>query len=290
MFFTNNFAEIKRIFAIKVYTLVSLSCLVLSTQFVNGLRMKVLTDSLNLRLEPRDWMGVAIVQSFLNYLPLKGGMFANAVYLKRWHNFSYMKFISMIGSSGLITILSVGFIGFFISSFYYFYRNISVIMPCFFLSLVTFTLLFIAFSVRFDSSGGALKRLNQVIEGWNMIRTERTSIVSLMALDLLSAFIFSMRYYIAFRAFSLNISFWYCLMLAPLSILTTFISITPAGLGIREAVIGFTSKILGMGLNPGMYAASLDRAVVMFWVFILGPIFGYILIDRKRIPPNGERP
>jgi uncharacterized protein (TIRG00374 family) len=99
-----------------------------------------------------------------------------------------------------------------------------------------------------------------------------------------------MRYYIAFRAFSLNISFWYCLMLAPLSILTTFISITPAGLGIREAVICFTSKILGMGLNPGMYAASLDRAVVMFWVFILGPIFGYILIDRKRIPPNGERP
>lgn len=252
--------------------------------------MKVLTESLDLRLEPRDWMGVAVMQSFLNYLPLKGGMFANALYLKQWHNFSYMKFISMIGSSGLITILSVGLIGLIVSSFYYFYGNISMILPCLFSSLVVFTLLFIVFSARFDFSEGALKRLNQVVEGWNMIRTERTSLVSLILLDLLSALIFSMRYYIAFRAFSMNIPFWYCLMLAPLSILTTFISVTPAGLGIREAVIGFTSKILGTGLNPGMYAASLDRAVVMFWVFILGPIFGYVLIEREKIPPNGERP
>lgn len=234
-------------------------------------------------------MGVAVMQSFLNYLPLKGGMFANALYLKRWHNFSYTKFITMIGSSGLVTILSVGFIGLFVSGFYYLYKNISIVIPCLFLPLVTFTVLFITFSVRFTSLKGPLKRLQPVVEGWNMIRTDKASLISLMLLDLLSVFIFSMRYYIAFRAFSLNISFFYCLMLAPLSILSTFISITPAGLGVREAVIGFSSKLLGTGLNPGMYVASLDRAVVMFWIFILGPILGYILIDREKISSNGER-
>lgn len=249
--------------------------------------MKVLTDSLGLRLESRDWIGVAIVQSFLNYLPLKGGMLANAVYLKRWHSFPYMRFFSMIGSSSLVTILSAGFIGLIVSSFYYFQGNISVIMPFLFLSLFIFPLFFIASSSRFDLSEGRLRRrLSDVLEGWNMIRRKRASLYSLILLDILSVFIFSMRYYLAFRVFSFSIPFSYCIILAPMSILSTLIGFTPAGLGIREALIGFISKILGTGLNPGIYAASLDRAVVMFWVFILGPIFSYILINAERVPPE----
>jgi uncharacterized membrane protein YbhN (UPF0104 family) len=198
-----------------------------------------------------------------------------------------MNFITVIGASFMITILSTGFIGLIVSSFCYFVKDISVIMPFLFLSLVMFPLFFIAASARLDlSEGGLRRRLKDVLEGWNMISKKRASLFSLILLDIVSVFILSMRYYLAFRVFSFSVPFLYCIILAPLSILSTLIGFTPAGLGVREAVIGFTSKILGTGLNPGIYAASLDRAVVMFWLFILGPIFGYILINAERVPPK----
>ena len=92
----------------------------------------------------------------------------------------------------------------------------------------------------------------------------------------------SYTHFIALRAFSLNIPFGYCLIIVPVSILATFTSITPAGLGIREVVVGYSSKALGIGLNHGIYAAFLDRAVVMFWVFFLGPVFSHILLLKEQ--------
>ncbi len=281
-FFIRNFDEIKSIFAIRISTLVLLSSLVLLTQFLNGFRLKVLTDSLNLRLKPLTWMGMAVIQSFLNYLPFKGGMLANAVYLKQLHNFSYLKFISMIGSSSLITMLSAGCIGFAVSGFYYIYSRIGIVLPCLFLSLIVCAMFCFVLVTRVKVSEKTSKKLYQVIEGWQVIRKKRNTIFLLIVVDITSTFIFSVRYYIAFRAFSIDVPFLYCLLIAPLSILTTFTSITPAGLGIREAVIGYASKILGMGLNPGLFAASLDRAVVMFWVFIIGPVFGHLLMAQEK--------
>jgi uncharacterized membrane protein YbhN (UPF0104 family) len=279
-YFINNFEEIKPIFSINISILTLLSILVLSTQILNGLRLKILTDRLNLKLQPRTCLGIAVLQSFLNYLPLKGGMLANAIYLKKSHNFSYMNFISMMGSSVLITVLSVGTLGFIVSSFSCVQKEIDIILPFVFFSLIAAAVFFIFFSSGKNISKGIFSKLTPLIEGWQMIRGKQYTLLFLIMLDCISALIISLRYYIAFRAFSLNISFWYCLMIAPLSILTTFASITPAGLGIREATVGYFSKILGMGLNQGVLASSLDRAVVMFWLFVLGPILSHFIITQ----------
>ena len=283
LFFTWNIKEIKQILAINIFTLVSLSLLVLSTQLINGLRLKILTSSLGLQLRPKDWIGVAIVQSLLNYLPFKGGMVANALYLKKWHNFSFSNFISMISASGIITILSAGLIGFTVSGVCILNKNINIAIPGLFFSITLIAMLFIIFSRRFKFSNGIIgRRLNELIRGWNIMREKGSTLFSLVILDIISVLIFSLRYYIAFRAFSFSIPFWCCIILAPLSILSTRLSFTPAGMGIKEAAVGFASKILGTGLNLGIYAASLDRAVVMFWVFLLGPIFGFMLLHAEK--------
>ena len=65
------------------------------------------------------------------------------------------------------------------------------------------------------------------------------------------------------------------------------ISITSAGLGFREIVIGTISKMIGHQLTEGVIVASLDRVVAMFWVFLLGGVFSYLLISKSRVSESG---
>jgi uncharacterized membrane protein YbhN (UPF0104 family) len=281
-YFISNYDEIKKIFAVNAVSLILLSFLVLSTQALNGCRLKVLTDSLNMGLKPITCMGMAVVQSFMNYLPFKGGMLANAVYLKKIHQLSYAHFISIMASSVLVSFVTIGIIGLVISALIAGNQGTNWVLPGLFLILIVLPLLLLSMAARVESCDGLWGRLNGVLEGWRAIRGQKGILMAIVVMDICSALIFSIRYYIAFRAFSLNMPFVYCLIISPLSILATFASVTPAGLGIREVVVGYSSRALGIGLNHGIFAASLDRAVVMIWVFILGPVFSHILLMKKK--------
>jgi len=281
-YFFSNYEAIKGIFAVNISSLALLSLLVLATQFLNGLRLKVLTDSLNMDLQSVTCIGMAVIQSFLNYLPFKGGMLANAIYLKKIYQLSYTHFISIMASSVLISFISIGMIGLVVSGVTSHNRGTNMILPGLFLILIIMPVFLLFMAARMDKKGGVWGKMNNVVVGWNAIRGQKHTLIALAVMDICSALIFSIRYFIAFRAFSLDIPFGYCLIIAPISILSTFASVTPAGLGVREVVVGYSSKALGISLNHGICAASLDRAVVMFWVFILGPVFSHVLLLKER--------
>jgi uncharacterized membrane protein YbhN (UPF0104 family) len=260
--------------------------LVLSTQLLNGIRLKILTRILGLDLEFRYWMGLALLQSFLNYLPFKGGMAVNAVYLKKQHDFPLKRFIAMVTASCIITISASGLMGLIASGI------------C--LSWSAYPLVFIFFGGLFFLPGGLavlatiwkgrdygwMGTVHDVLAQWRKMGRNQPLLLLLFSLDFLSVFIFSWRYFTAVQAFSMDISFGFCIILACMAILSTFVAITPAGMGVREGIIGVTTRVLGSGLNPGICIALLDRAVVMFWVFILGPLSGFMLLSDGKHDNN----
>ena len=282
--FGRNLDDIRKLLDIRTFHIVTLSALILSTQFMNGFRLKILTGSLGLSLTARQWLGIAVVQSFFNYLPMKGGMVANALYLKRRHDFPFTRFASMVGASGLITLLTGAMIGLILSTILWLNGNPKVgPLALVFLALAAPLAVIVSASdkIRLPRrlSGG---RVEQVIAGWKIIRSKPLVILVLIGADCLTSLIFALRYYVAFQAFSSPVSIIDCLILAPMSILSTLVGLTPAGLGIREAAVGLAAGLLGAGLGLGIYAASLDRALVMVWVFILGPIFFSLLVRESR--------
>ena len=46
----------------------------------------------------------------------------------------------------------------------------------------------------------------------------------------------------------------------------------PAGLGIRETVVGLISGGMGIGFEMGVDASTLDRLILLFWIVLLGSI------------------
>ncbi len=88
--------------------------------------------------------------------------------------------------------------------------------------------------------------------------------------------------YLQFKVFGINFSFISALFLASIGSLGLLISITPAGLGIQEAIVVFSGLTIGIGVHESLSAALLGRAIQMIVLFIIGPIFSVILLRKNR--------
>ena len=69
------------------------------------------------------------------------------------------------------------------------------------------------------------------------------------------------------------VSFWFAITVSSAGFLSSFVSLTPASLGIREAVISYTATLMGNDFTASLAVASLNRAVALIWVFALGVFF-----------------
>jgi len=88
--------------------------------------------------------------------------------------------------------------------------------------------------------------------------------------------------FLEFRVFGLEISLLSVLFLSIVSTLGLFISITPGALGIKEAIVAFTATVINIPISQALTVSILDRVVGLGIIFILGPIFSYILMNQKR--------
>ena len=72
---------------------------------------------------------------------------------------------------------------------------------------------------------------------------------------------------VAFRCVSLPINWDAALVLAASFQLGAFLGITPGALGLREGLIGVTAGLLGLSLEQAVFAATVDRCVLLLLIF-----------------------
>ena len=88
-------------------------------------------------------------------------------------------------------------------------------------------------------------------------------------------------YYLQFRVFGIEVTFVKCIFLSAVGILALLVAITPAGLGINEALVVFSALTIGITPAESLSAVLLGRAVQMLVLFVLGPVFSYTLLKHK---------
>ena len=90
----------------------------------------------------------------------------------------------------------------------------------------------------------------------------------------------SLGFILAFKTFGIDIPISSALLLASLANLSLLIAITPANLGVAEAVTIFTALAVGISVPQSLAVSLLNRAVQMLVLFVLGPIFSYNLLKK----------
>ncbi len=279
----NSHEDIERIKNIPTSILATVIILTLVEFYLNGVMLKVLLQQFNIHTKIKEWLGLSAITTLGNYLTFfRGGTTAKAVYLKKNHDLSYPHFLASVGASYVITVFVYGLIGMFFSIIMLSYQHLFHLELFFlFVALFIVSLIFIFFSPRFpETEKRFLKHIYTILNGWHTLRKNKLFVLKFSLLVFILYAVSASKIYLLYKALSYDIQPISAAFITLLSSLSIFLSVTPAGLGVREAVVAITSNILDLGLKSGLYVASLERAITIILISIIGPIFSYMLIKK----------
>ncbi len=261
-------------------TIVCLILIIILFLAVNGLLLRELALKFNIILTFKEWMGLPAITAMGNYItPFSGGMIARATYLKSRHTFPYASFVSVFAASNLVFFWVAGLAGI-----------ISLILldekPEFFSQLtlffavvvLTISALTVLPSIKVPGCNIISTTINNSLDGWNLIKGDWRLLVKISCLTLIVILLNGLLFRVAFLALSdVTFPFGTILLISLFSSFSILIKITPGNVGISEAIITFSSGILGVGVGLGLMASLLIRAASLIPIFTLGPIFSFVL-------------
>ena len=285
VYFYQNIEEFRHLKIVNIAYLIPLCLLSILFLITNGLVLKYFLEPFKVKLKFKEWFGLSVINTMGNYLtPFRGGAVAKAVYLKRVHQFSYSYFLSTLAGVYIIVFLVNSFVGLLTAILlYYVYGVFNVFIFAIFLCIFLFLLGIVFFSPRIkETKHSFVNKFINIINGWHLIKNNKKVITVIGLISLANVAIMVLMMFLEFRVFGLEISLLSVLFLSIVSTLGLFISITPGALGIKEAIVAFTATVINIPISQALTVSILDRVVGLGIIFILGPIFSYILMNQKR--------
>lgn len=285
--YTEPIEIVKEINPEDIFIMAVLSSLLL---LFNGIILKVLLRPFNIRLSLSESFGITSLTAMANYfIVFGGGALGKALYLKRRHDFPYSAFLASMSATGLLDLVLASILG-----------TAAVItggnplgawgspmlLVFIFLGAAVLFMMFCSFELP-SGNGKMLNMLNDVSDGWRLIRKDYVLMLKIILLLLISYALIFAELFFSYRAFSINIGISSVMLIAIISVLSGIIRIVPANIGVQEGVIALSSHILGLGFSQGLLAAGLSRAITATLIIFYGCFFGlFLLKDRakKSIP------
>jgi uncharacterized membrane protein YbhN (UPF0104 family) len=287
----NNLSDFTKISEISISYVMLIGCAGLAVLIVNGFLLKALTIDFGIDLNFFEYFSISVITSLGNiFLPMKGGAGFRAVYLKSRHDFDYSYFLSSLAANYLVifNITSVAALA-FLALFYLYSGGLSLPVTLVFLGVAASTSWAIFFpppSLEWIPIRWVRERANPVLSGWQIIRKSGKTVVKLCCLSALNLFLQSAVTWLEFAAFQMKDSYGHGIGFLQSAIFTAIgglsflIGITPAALGIKESLLMFSSRFLGITQSQALAVSLLDRSVN---VAVLCLFFGFasIYVNKK---------
>ena len=259
---------------------ITLSLLSILSIIINGNKLRIITESFNIKLNFNEWLGLSFISSSLNGVVYKSGSLVTSNYLKREHNFPYTSFIGSLGADHLMMILINASIAFGISIYSITFSVKILPLTLVFLGMIITILYLVKKPSRFSKSESRfLKALLQTAKILNNIFQNKLLFRNLILNNLLLIIVMGLRFYFACKAISINIDILYCYIFTTISAFIRLVPMLQSDIGSRELVVGFLSESFGSGFKQGVLATAVDRVFEMIWAFIGMAFFKNLLVS-----------
>lgn len=275
-YITVNPGILERLKDVDINDLLILSVFSIAVMFINGFRAKTLTELFTTKkLKIREWLGLSTINTLGNYSPFQGGFVARGYYLKNYFKVPYTHFASSIIASTIVTLSTFSFVSALMIFINYFINNNFYLAP--FLAFIAIgaaglTLIIATpFLKKLKLSNNFLgKLIYSFIDGWDIFKSSKDCVSKLVLIDLAILIVSSGRFCYAAKALDINISYLKSIIISSTAIITILVNITPGAIGVREAIAGFTATLVDISIYDAVLAASLERAVILFWIIAFG--------------------
>ncbi len=249
-----------------------------------GIVLDVLLRPFGVEMNLKESFMISIVTGFYNLItPFRGGMVARGMYLKKKHNFAYTDFLATLAASYVVVFLISSFIG-LLSSYliFIYYAAFNWIIFLIFSGMFLGMLFIVVIAPRFpEGKNRWINRFVRVINGWHLIKNNKKVIFYVGVLSVVQILIGALMLYLQFKVFGFDVSYLKSLFLTCIGGLGILIAITPANLGVAEAITVFSALTLGISATESLGVALLGRAVSIIVLFILGPLFSWKLMRKN---------
>jgi uncharacterized membrane protein YbhN (UPF0104 family) len=282
--------QFKNITQVSPPTIVWLSVLLLFIEIANGYTLKLILETFGIKLKVVEWLGLDFMRAFGNYLPLNAGIVSNAAYLKYKKELPITKFMSYLIGNMLIMIGTYGGLSVILLLLRYLATN-RLNLPILLVSLGFFITTVIIMSVKMEEISYDNKIINwlkSAHDGWCLIKQQKSLVVKVIILQIIIIILLSLRYWVVFKELEYSMDIYALVVLTVMTTIVRFASLFPGNLGFGEALSGALSESFGLGFSQGVLAAVIIRITEVFWIFLLGAIFSFILINNKTIPETNK--
>jgi uncharacterized membrane protein YbhN (UPF0104 family) len=274
-----NIDRYRELLNLSLGTLLTLVGLVLVFALINGSINYFFYRALGAFLTAGESVGLAAVSTLANQLPFAGGLVAKGVYLKQRHQLAYTRFVSATMALYVCFVAANGAVALVVLGYWRLVAGAEIPAALVFgfsgmaASVVSLWFPLDALSLR----GNLGKRLMQLGQGWRVLSQHMKLVGIVTGFQVLTTLLFAGRFWVAFRAFSQDVTYGQCLLFAAATILTRLVSIAPGGLGVREGIVAGVASLLGLEAGVSAVAVGLDRLVATSVIIVLGTIYTYLL-------------
>jgi uncharacterized membrane protein YbhN (UPF0104 family) len=291
VYFSKNYQQFRDIKILSVWALLGVGAVCLLQLIPSALVFKKLLEIFRVKLGLMESIGLVLVTSMGNFLiPYVGGMGARAAYLKKRYDFPLSYFASTVGGAAILTLGINSLIGLFVVGYLYFSDGIfEGIIFFIFGGLLGASIVLIVFPFKkIRSKWWFFSKLNGVLEGWRIISRKPGDVIILGGYIFLTALCNIIIIYLSFLVISPVISLPDAIIVSSMTALSSLVNLTPAGLGISEIVIVFTSHTLGYMTVISISMALIWRFITSIIIFAGGAISSYLL-SRAALSPASSR-
>lgn len=248
---------------------------------VNCVYHKLILDTYHIPLTLTDWMGVVFVANVLAFvLPLRADLIFSATYYKRTKGFAYGKSVSVAAGNIIFTVV------------FALLQMLAALLctglmegqwpPVLWLvwaactaAVGAFITLSLFFQDRMPKFLSKYRKVQEIVTGFNDLLRNRSLLWKLLACltanNLLHLFLFMA----CFRAIGMNVTVYQALFYNSVNRLSSMVAIVPNNLGIREAVMGVSSQLMGDLFQSGVVVSLLHSAALMVVYIVVGAGFAY---------------
>jgi uncharacterized membrane protein YbhN (UPF0104 family) len=218
----------------------------------------------------------------LNHAPGQVGTVYRFGYLKAVHHLSYSRSASGYGANLLLTVLSTGVLGLVATLVMGGSHGVwSWVLIAIFSGLVVVALTALLIDLPSTTRQGRLARIWRGFhEGWSEITSHSRTALTVILIELVKYLILAVRIQLSLSWVGVSEPYAFFLVIAAATGVVTFVALTPAAIGLREIAIGFAAAALGVQFDVALLGATLDRAVMLVWVVLIGGA-GLIYTARK---------
>ena len=279
VYFILNAHQFRPLLHANLFLLLVIAAAYVTSIAVSGLFTKIILIPFNKTISLTESFFVSLISSVGNFFaPIGAGFGFRAVYLKKKFGLPYSEYISTLSGNYILVFLVNSAFGLFAL---YLLRSrhdseYSVLVAAF---GIVFLFSLMLSLVKIPTKNIKLQRthwaknflgtLTRVTNGWNHIISHKRLMIQLTGLTILNLFITMFITFTIIKALHLSISFGPLLLFSVLGSLSLFINITPANLGVKEAIYLFSATVLGFSTYQILSIALIDRGVLFLVLIVL---------------------